>query len=99
MAASAQQGSDMINFDDEKLVVEAAQNAVAQEFQIAERLDTKARNQMTVAGTWYALVTALAGVALRVWIDRGLNDWLVATIIVCAGVGAACLIVALFFSY
>lgn len=84
---------------DIKLVLDAARAAVQQEFQIAERLDSKARNQLTVAGTWYALVTGLAGIALKMWIDTSSGSGLVAFIIVFAGAGAVCLIVALVYSY
>jgi uncharacterized integral membrane protein len=85
--------------DDMNLVVEAARSAVAQEFNIAERLDAKARNQMTIAGAWYALVTAVAGVALRAQIDAGGDDWLVAAIVVFAAAAGGCLIAAMLFSY
>ena len=84
---------------DLSMVVETARAAVEQEFQIAERLDSKARNQMAVSGTWYAVVSAIAGLALRAQLDSGANNLLFAAIVVTAGAGAVCLIVALFFSY
>jgi hypothetical protein len=51
--------------DDLRYVVEAARTALDQEFQRAERYDTKARGQMTLAGSWFAVVQAVAAVALR----------------------------------
>jgi hypothetical protein len=56
----AKQGRDEMNF-----VLDAARDALAQEFQIAERLDSKARGQMTFAGAWFAIVQAVAGIAMR----------------------------------
>lgn len=51
--------------EDLKAVLEVARGQVAQEFQIAERLDNKARNQVALAGTWYALAQVIAGIAFR----------------------------------
>ena len=85
--------------DELGLVVEAARKAVELEFQIAERIDAKARNQMTVAGAWYALVTAIAGVALRAELDTGGDDWLVASIVGFAAAAGVCLGIAMAFSY
>ncbi|MCP9490253.1 MAG: hypothetical protein MSC31_10310 [Solirubrobacteraceae bacterium MAG38_C4-C5] len=48
-----------------KQVVEAARKALDQEFQRAERYDAKARGQMTLAGSWFAVVQAVAAVSLR----------------------------------
>ena len=56
----AKQDRDEMNF-----VLDAGRDALAQEFQVAERLDSKARGQMTFAGAWFAIVQAVAGVALR----------------------------------
>jgi hypothetical protein len=47
------------------MVLDAARAAIAQEFQISERIDAKARNQMTVAAAWYGLVQAGASIVLR----------------------------------
>lgn len=81
------------------LVLDAARSAVAQEFQMAERLDAKARNQMTIAGSWYAIVSAVGGIALRAQLDSGANDFIFAAVVALAAVGAICLIVAMFYSY
>lgn len=51
--------------EDLNQVVEAARAALDQEFQRAERYDAKARNQMTLAGSWFAVVQAVAAVTLR----------------------------------
>lgn len=48
-----------------KQVVEAARSALDQEFQRAERYDAKTRGQMTLAGSWFAVVQAVAAVSLR----------------------------------
>lgn len=48
-----------------KQIVEAARNALNEEFQRAERYDAKARGQMTLAGSWFAVVQAVAAVSLR----------------------------------
>jgi len=48
-----------------KQVVEAARKALDQEFQRAERYDAKSRGQMTLAGSWFAIVQAVAAVSLR----------------------------------
>jgi hypothetical protein len=44
-------------------VIEVARTAVAQEFEIAERLGNKARSQVTLAGQWFAVVQAVSGIA------------------------------------
>jgi hypothetical protein len=51
--------------DDFGIVLDEARSLISQEFQIAERLDAKARNQMTVAAAWYGVVQATAAVVLR----------------------------------
>jgi hypothetical protein len=85
--------------DDLRLVVDAAREAVSHEFEIAERLDAKARNQMTMAGTWYAIVSTVAAVALRAQVESGANDWLFAVVVALAVFGGACLIFTMFLSY
>ena len=51
--------------DDLKAVMEVARGQIEQEFRISERLDNKARNQVALAGTWYALAQVIAGLAFR----------------------------------
>jgi hypothetical protein len=99
MATIPRPDGDLKTYEETKLVIDAARAAVAQEFQIAERLDAKARNQMTVAGAWYALVQTFAGITLRVLVDSGGHDLLFAFIVAFAAVSAFCLIVAMFHSY
>lgn len=69
--------------DDLRPVVEAARAALDQEFQRAERFDSKTRGQMTLAGTWFAVVQAVAAVALR---DNTPTAWVIA---IAAGAGIA----------
>lgn len=45
-------------------VIDAAKAALDLEDQRADRLDSKARNQMTLAGTWFGVVQAVAVFAL-----------------------------------
>lgn len=52
------QGGDL------KPVIDAATSALELENQRADRLDSKARNEMTLAGSWFAVVQAVAAVAL-----------------------------------
>jgi hypothetical protein len=80
-------------------VVDAARTAIAQEFQIAERLDAKARNQVTVGGVWFALVQAVASVAIKNEIDAGRTTWLFALLVVVALVAGACLVMTIVLSY
>lgn len=57
-------------------VVDVSRAALEQEFQISERLDAKARGQVTLAGQWYAVVQAVAAVAFAA---RGVDrEWLFA---------------------
>jgi hypothetical protein len=100
MSTIPRPSGDVKSDEEMKLVVDAARAAVAQEFQIAERLDAKARNQMTVAGAWYAVVQTFAGITLRVLIDSpDHHRWLFALIVAFAAVAGACLIVAMLYSY
>ena len=85
---------------DIRLVLEAARDAIRQEFQIAERLDAKARNQMAIAGTWFAVVQGVAGLAIGDDETGSFFGWSYVTIIVVlAGAAGACLIVAMTLSY
>jgi hypothetical protein len=94
-------------------IVESARAAIAQEFQIAERLDAKARNQVAVGGAWYAAVQAVSAIAIKQHLDSakgaGLaakhhvtsgfgNDWFLVLIIV-AGIAGVLLAVTIYFSY
>lgn len=75
--------------EDLKHIANAAQAAIAQEFQITERLEGKARNQVSVAGAWFAVAQAVSGVALGVAaLGKG---WVVALGIL-AAIGAGTLI-------
>jgi hypothetical protein len=56
--SAAEDGEDL------SYVLDVARDALAHEFQVSERLDAKARGQMTLAGAWFAVVQAVAGVAL-----------------------------------
>lgn len=66
--------------DPQDLLIEAAREALDREDARLERLDAKARGQMTLAGSWFAVVQAVAAVALRNGMPSG---WLIAV-----GVGA-----------
>lgn len=46
------------------LVLEAAQGAISQEFEISERLDAKIRSQIGSAAVWFAIVTGVSGTIL-----------------------------------
>lgn len=76
---------------DLKPVVDAARAALELENQRAERLDSKARNQMTLAGSWFAVVQAVAAVALRSKTPLG---WVIA-IGVLAAFGGVALVLAM----
>lgn len=54
-------------------VVSVARGAVEQEFQVSERLDAKARGQVTLAGQWFAVVQAVSAVAFAA---AGVEGWL-----------------------
>lgn len=47
------------------LVIDAGRDAIKQELSIADRIDAKARGMLTLAGTWFAVVQGVAGLALR----------------------------------
>jgi hypothetical protein len=80
---------------DLKHVLDVGDKAVGQLFQIAERLDAKAKNQVTVAATWFAVVQAVAGVAYAAKPDR---PWLYA-LLGATAVGGVALLATFFFSY
>lgn len=77
--------------DDRDLIIDAAREALEREDARAERLDAKARGQMALAGTWFAIVQAVAAVALNAGIPNG---WLIA-VGVSAGAAAVALVVAM----
>jgi hypothetical protein len=80
-------------------VTAAARSAVQQEFQIAERLDAKARNQVAVGGAWFALVQAVASIALKQYLDHGGDRELFKVLVVLAGLAAATLAVSILYAY
>lgn len=69
-------------------VVNVARGAVEQEFQISERLDAKARGQVTLAGQWFAVVQAVSAVAFAV---KGASEGLLWAVGVSAVLGAGLL--------
>jgi hypothetical protein len=70
-------------------VLEVAEGAIAEQFQISERLDSKARGQLTIAGAWFAVVQTVARSAFDI---RGLDDRWITWIIITAAAGGAALI-------
>ncbi len=80
-------------------VLDSARSAIGQEFQIAERLDAKSRNQVAVGGAWYALVQATASIAIKDHIDAGGHPFLFSILIALATMSAATLGVSIFYSY
>jgi len=80
-------------------LLETARSAVAQEFQVAERLDAKSRNQVAVGGAWYAVVQATAAIAIKQYVDNGGSSWLFAAIVALASVSGVMLAVAILYSY
>jgi hypothetical protein len=74
--------------DSLKEVVSLARGAIEQEFQISERLDAKARSQVTLAGQWFAVVQAVSAVAFAA---KGVEGWLLYTVGGTAIVGGALL--------
>lgn len=70
-------------------VVQAAREALAQEFARAERLDAKARGQMTMAAAWFGTVQVVAGIVLK---DQASSPvWLIAVAALAFCSGAALL--------
>jgi hypothetical protein len=82
--------------DDLKAVLDVSRAQILQEFQISERLDNKARNQVALAGTWYALAQAVAGIALRT--HGGTSAWSVLIVVLAAFAGAT-LAITMIYSY
>lgn len=81
------------------LVVETARAAVAQEFQIAERLDAKARNQVAVGGTQYALVQAVASIAIKEYLDSSGSTSLFAAALTLGIASGVCLVISILLCY
>lgn len=73
------------------LVIEAARKAVEQEWAIAERLESKARNLASFAFTWFGIVSAIAALAMKELLDADSYGLLFSFIVVLAG-GAALLL-------
>jgi hypothetical protein len=60
--------------DDLEPVISVARAAVDHQSQIPERLESKARGQLTIAGAWFAVVQAVAAKAFD--IDGLANAWI-----------------------
>lgn len=71
-------------------VINVARAAVEQEFQVSERLDAKARGQVTLAGQWFAVAQAVSAVAFAV---KGVEGWLLYAVGATALVGGALLVI------
>ena len=69
-------------------VVSAARAAVEQEFQISERLDSKARGLVVLAGQWFAVAQAVSAVAYS---TKNPHDWMLYTVAGLAAAGAVAL--------
>lgn len=77
---------------DVSAVYDVARAAIAQQFQVSERLDNKARGIVTIAGAWFALVQAFAASAFNVvGLDARWTHWIVGT----AAGGALALLVSI----
>jgi hypothetical protein len=71
--------------DEIKYVIDAAREAIVQEFQIAERLDSKGRTQVTLAAGFFTVAQAVAAGTLA---SQGIaKAWLVAVIVIAAVAG------------
>lgn len=70
-------------------VVSVARSAVEQEFQVSERLDGKARGQVTLAGQWFAVAQAVSAVAFAA---KGVDGWLLYAVGLAALVGGVLLV-------
>jgi hypothetical protein len=46
------------------IILDSAKAALQQEFQLAERYDAKSRSQVTIAGSWFAVVQAVVAVVV-----------------------------------
>jgi len=82
--------------DDLKAVLEVARSEIEQEFKISERLDNKARNQVALAGTWYALAQVIAGIAFR--LHPATSLWSVVVGVVAAA-GGVLVALTMYYSY
>lgn len=84
------------------ILLSAATSAVDEEFKRSERLDAKSRNQVTVAGTWFAVtqavVVGLVNGALGPDLAQGASG-LVVWLAVAGGVGAVLTVAAVITSY
>jgi len=67
-------------------VIDVGRAAIQQEYMIAERLDAKSRNLMTLAGSWFAVAQVVAGITLGAQDVR--SGWLYAVAIL-AGLSGA----------
>jgi hypothetical protein len=85
--------------DDPKLVLDVARAAISQEFQIAERLDAKSRNQIAVGGALFALVQAVASIAITHAVDNGDTRFTFGLLVATAAFAGLSLIVAAVFAY
>lgn len=64
-------------------VLTVGRAAIDQQFALAERLDAKARGQVTIAGAWFAVVQAVASGAFG--IPRLADTWVLVITILAAG--------------
>jgi hypothetical protein len=85
---SASSGADDADIQQ---IVDAARSALDQEFSRAERYDLKSRNQITLAGSWFAVVQAVVAVAVG---PSTSSEW-IAAVLVAAAVAAGALILAI----
>jgi hypothetical protein len=77
-------------------VLNTARAAVEQEFQISERLDTKARALITLSGQWFAVAQAVSAVAFTTEKPR---DWMLWTVAGTALAGGIALGLLFFFCW
>lgn len=78
-----------------KRVLDVGESAIAHQFQVAERLDAKARGLVALAGAWFAVTQAVAGVAYS---SKPGTVWLVLLLIATLAGGLA-LVATFFFCY
>jgi hypothetical protein len=74
--------------DDLSHVLDVASAQLDREFQRAERLDTKARAQVTLAASWFTVAQAVAGLSLR---DGGDSAWVLVPVFAFLLLGAVTL--------
>lgn len=77
-------------------VVSAARAAVEQEFQISERLDSKARGLVVLVGQWFAIAQAVSAVAYS---TKDPDDWMLYTVGGLAVAGAVALGIIFLFTW